>query len=154
MQRMTMEPGTEHPPHEHRTPTLPRKPSLTLAMASLLELCPGTPVGQTQRFQQPLASLEGDWRGFQGSWGQALGDSRRTPPGIQGLAAGRPPRQHRQPEAKPAPLVSSELKPVLLLVLPTLPWGRIREDSDESKATRQTGRQAENGGHRGCRCGT
>lgn len=118
-----MEPGTEHPPHEHRTPTLPRKPSLTLAMASLLELCPGTPVGQTQRFQQPLASPEGDWRGFQGSWGQALGDSQRTPPGIQRLGAGRPPRQHRQPEAKPALLVSSELKPALLLVLPTLPWG-------------------------------
>lgn len=78
MARMIAEPGTEHPPHDQRTLTLPRKPSLTLATASVLELCPDTLVWQVWGFQQPLASPEGDLSGFQGSWGQALGDSLVT----------------------------------------------------------------------------
>lgn len=41
--------------------------------------------------------------------------------------------------------VSYELEPVPILVLPTLPWERIREASDKSKATCQMWSEAESG---------
>lgn len=41
--------------------------------------------------------------------------------------------------------VSSELEPVLILVLPTLPQERIREASDESKAKCQMWSKAKSG---------
>ena len=40
---------------------------------------------------------------------------------------------------------SYELEPVLIPVQPTLPWERIRVESDEGRATHETRSEAENG---------
>ena len=40
---------------------------------------------------------------------------------------------------------SYELEPVLIPVQPTLPWEKIRVESDEGRATHQTRSEAENG---------
>lgn len=46
---------------------------------------------------------------------------------------------------KPMLFVSYELEPALIPVQPTLPWERIRVESDERRATHQTQSEAENG---------
>lgn len=49
------------------------------------------------------------------------------------------------PEANPVLFVSEEFEPALVPVLPTLPWERIREEPDKSKATCQMRSEAETG---------